>query len=178
MSTKELAGEQIAKGTVRFDPSFDEYRITGYVPHAAERGMPPKLDVPLISHVEGGLYQGGCFNGVPLSDDFDFVLSLYPWEKYVLGSVTQRKEVRMLDSLGQAFDQVDELASSIAARLRKGETVLIHCQAGLNRSGLLAARVLMFMGHTGKEAIELLRSSRSPLVLCNEAFESWILSHD
>jgi hypothetical protein len=33
------------------------------------------------------------------------------------------------------------------------------------------------MGHTGKAAIELLRK-RSPLVLCNDAFERWILSLD
>lgn len=177
MRTIEQAGKQLAKGTVVFDDEFHEYRITGFVPHAAARGIPPQLDVPLISHVVGGLYQGGCFNGVLLPDSFDFVLSLYPWEKYRLTGDTTRKEVKMYDSLEQAFDQVDELAQEVADLLAEGRTVLVHCQAGLNRSGLLAARALMFMGHTGKEAIELLRR-RSPLVLCNEAFEEWILSHD
>lgn len=169
--------EQIAKGTVVFDEEFHEYRITGHVPHAAARGLPPELDAPLISHVEGGLYQGGCFQGVPLPDEFDFVLSLYPWEQYALGSGTTRKEVKMYDSLDQGADSVDELAEEVVTRLRDGQTVLVHCQAGLNRSGLVAARVLMLMGHTGEEAIALLRK-RSPLVLCNEAFENWILSHD
>lgn len=168
---------QIAKGTVVFDNEFDEYRITGYVPHAAARGIPPQLDVPLISHVIDGLYQGGCWQGVSLPNTFDFVLSLYPWEQYQLSSPTKRKEVKMYDSLGQAIDQVDELASDVAERLRNGETVLVHCQAGLNRSGLISARALMFLGYSGEEAIKLLRK-RSPLVLCNEAFENWILSFD
>lgn len=169
--------EQIAKGTVVFDDRFDGYRVTGYVPHAAARGIPPQLDAPLISHVVGGLYQGGCFQGVPLPDSFDFVLSLYPWEQYTLAAGTERKEVKMYDSLSQAVDQIDELASNVADRLRKGETVLVHCQAGLNRSGIVSARALMFMGYSGKDAIALLRK-RSALVLCNEAFENWILSHD
>jgi rhodanese-related sulfurtransferase len=167
--------DQIARGDIQPDP-FEEfgYRITGWVPHAAARGIDPNLDVPLISHVEGNLWQGGCLGGVRLPDYFDFVLSLYPWESYTLGPNTERAEVKMYDSLDQTFEQVDELAHLVKEYLDADKTVLVHCQAGLNRSGLLAARTLMLLGHTPEVAIEMLRTKRSPLVLCNEAFENWL----
>jgi protein-tyrosine phosphatase len=55
--------------------------------------------------------------------------------------------------------------------MEKGKT-LVHCQAGLNRSGLVAAVALMKLGRTADEAIKLLRDSRSPMVLCNDTFVS------
>jgi hypothetical protein len=171
--------DQIARGEVTLSDDFNKNRITGYVPHAANRGLDPNLDVPLISHVEGGLWQGGCpdYVAVELPDGFDYVLSLYPWgAQYILPDGCERDIVTMYDSLGQGLEQVDELAEGLAERLRNGQTILVHCQAGLNRSGLLAAATLKKMGHTGEEALKLLRESRSPIVCCNETFEQHILN--
>lgn len=170
------------------------------VPYATDAGMRMSgeavqggyFDVPLITHVKdfpvgdpgdlpvaiGALWQGGCIGGVKLPEDFDFVLSLYPWEKYVLGPNTEREEVKMYDSLDQGVDEVYELASDVAARLDEGQKVLVHCQAGLNRSGLVTARALMLMGRTADEAITLLRDSRSPQVLCNQSFEDYLRGLD
>lgn len=167
--------EQIAKGTVVLGDDFTQHRITGTVTHAIGTGIDPNLDVPLISHVEGGLWQGGCRQGVRLPDEFDFVLSLYPWEEYELGPNTDRLEVRLYDALDQELHQVDDLALQVNRLLEDGENVLVHCQAGLNRSGLVAARVLTLRGYTGVEAISLLRAQRSPLVLCNKTFENYIV---
>lgn len=170
--------EQVAPGTVVLGDDFTKHRIRGYVPHAADRGLDPLLDVPLISHVidglPGSLWQGGCMGGILLPEGFDYVLSLYPWESYGLHEGVERDEIRMYDSLDQGFDQVEELAGEVARRLRLGQTVLVHCQAGLNRSGLLTARTLIELGKTPAEAVDLLRESRCSLVLCNEAFENWI----
>lgn len=168
--------DQIAKGTVTLGPDFSQHRITGYVTHAMGKpGVDPNLDVPLISHVKGGLWQGGCFHDVQLPEEFDYVLSLYKWEKYALGPNTTRDEITMYDSLDQGFEQVEELADDVASRLRAGQIVLVHCQAGCNRSGLLAARVLMKRwGLDADAAISLLREQRSPLVLCNDAFEAYL----
>lgn len=166
---------QIAEGKIILGDDFSLHRIRGYVPHGAARGLDPNLDVPLVSHIEGSFYQGGCMGGVRLPDGFDYVLSLYPWEQYILPEGCERDEVRMYDSLDQGFEQVEQLAEGVAERLSDGQTVLVHCQAGLNRSGLLAATTLVqHRGHTPASAIGLLRSRRSPLVLCNEAFENFI----
>lgn len=174
INVADQAKSPIAPGLVELGDSFNEHRIVGYVPHAAHRGINPNLNVPLITHVKDGLWQGGCMNYVTLPEGFDYVLSLYPWEQYTLPAGCQRDEIRMYDALDQTLDQIDELAEGVVERLNAGMTVLVHCQAGLNRSGLLTARVLTLMGLSGAEAIDLLRKQRSPLVLCNEAFENHI----
>jgi protein-tyrosine phosphatase len=165
--------DQIAKGTIVLGEDFSQHRIQGYVPHAEHRGWDARLDVPLISHVEGNLWQGGCMDGVRLPDGFKHVVSLYDWEQYELPEGCDRIEVRMYDSLDQSTDQVEELAQKVVEYCEDGPT-LVHCQAGVNRSGLVAARALIYMGHTPVEAISLLRSSRTHMVLCNETFENWI----
>ncbi len=54
--------------------------------------------------------------------------------------------------------------------------VLIHCQVGLNRSSLVAARAMVLSEEADPAgAIAVLRERRSPACLCNEAFEAWLL---
>lgn len=140
----------------------------------AREGNVP-FSVPLISHVEGNLWQGGCIGGMRLPDDFEFVVSLYPWERYELGPQTVRLEVKMLDS-GTVPDEhtLYEVARIVNAFRTKGKT-LVHCQAGLNRSALTAGLALVLDGVPPAEAIALLREKRCAAVLCNKAFEGWLL---
>lgn len=154
---------------IQFDPL--KQRMVGTAYH----GNTP-FDVPFISNIEDNLWQGGCQDGLILPDNIDFVLSLYPWEKYTITNGAERKEVETYDSTIQGFQQVDELAQLIVDKLAEGKTVLVHCQAGLNRSSLVAARALMLQGRTADEAIGLLRSKRSPACLCNASFEKHLRS--
>lgn len=160
-----------------YEADFASHHIEGYARAAREAGKDGHFSVPLISHIEGNLWTGGCRNGVALPDDFAYVVSLYPWERYNLGYATGRVEVRMYDAADQAMGQVDDIAQSVVKFVEQGKT-LVHCQAGLNRSGLIAARALMLMGRTAAEAIALLREKRCDMVLCNEAFERWLLAFD
>jgi len=57
---------------------------------------------------------------------------------------------------------------------REDGPTLVHCQAGLNRSSLVAARALVLGGMTADDAIALIREKRSPACLCNPAFERWL----
>ncbi|MEO0024105.1 MAG: hypothetical protein RL196_546 [Actinomycetota bacterium] len=57
-----------------------------------------------------------------------------------------------------------------------GRKVLIRCQAGLNRSGLVMALVLMRAGRDARAAIDLIREKRCDAALCNSTFEHWLLS--
>jgi hypothetical protein len=61
---------------------------------------------------------------------------------------------------------------------KSGQRVLIRCQAGLNRSGIVMALVLIRDGYSPAEAITLMREQRSPAVLCNLRFTRWLLSLD
>ncbi len=141
-------------------------RMSGYAVH----GNTP-FDVPFISNIEGNLWQGGCQNGLILPHFFKHVVSLYPWEAYkVKHELASYMSVKMYDSLDQATEQVDAIAEWVRICTQDGPT-LVHCQAGLNRSSLVAGRALMLGGMKGWEAVKTLRERRSPACLCNPAFE-------
>lgn len=159
---------------IYFADDFMDYRISGTA--RADRHK-RHFNVPLVSHVEGNLYQGGCAQGVRLPDEFKHVVSLYPWEKYALGPNTARVEFRLYDSQQQAMDQIDLIAGKVAEFCADGPT-LVHCQAGLNRSGLVAARALMLMNDdSAATAIAKVRK-RSEVVLCNQSFTNWLHGFD
>lgn len=135
------------------------------------------VSVPLISHISGPLWMGGCVDGVELPHDFAFVISLYPWEQYKLGPRTAREEYRLYDRGSvPEWDQLEPIVRQTIACLRVGKT-LVHCQAGLNRSGLISALAIT-LGSKRREgmaaSIDLLRNQRSEMVLCNSVFEAWL----
>jgi protein-tyrosine phosphatase len=155
---------------IRFDPR--EQRMRGTTVHGNLY-----FDVPFISQIDGNLWQGGCESGLVLPNFIEHLVSLYPWEKYtILHELKSCLYVQMYDSTSQGFEQVEELARLVNECCEDGPT-LVSCQAGLNRSGLVAARALMLRGMTGAEALALIREKRSPASLCNPAFERWILEH-
>lgn len=161
---------------IDIDADFESHHIEGYARAAQERGQDSYFSCPLISQIDGNLWSGGCVGGVRLPDDFKYVVSLYQWEQYKIGPNTHRDTVLMYDA-GNIPDptQLHELADMVNDYRAKGKT-LVHCQAGLNRSGLVSGLALVKSGMSPTAAIALLREKRSPMVLCNEAFEKWLLS--
>lgn len=133
-----------------------------------------RIDVPLVSHIVGNLWTGGCIQGAYAPRIVKHLFSLYPWEQYKLYPHQDRVEVEMYDSHDGIPESIDEIATHAASLVATAPT-LIHCQAGLNRSGLIAALVLKQQGYSGGEAVSLLRAKRcnpdgSSSVLCNSAF--------
>jgi protein-tyrosine phosphatase len=136
------------------------------------------FDVPFMTEVTGNLWQGGCEAGLELPEFISHVVSLYPWEAYeVSHELNSQLAVMMYDSLGQATNLIDALAQWVNV-CREYGPVLVHCQAGLNRSSLVVARALMLGGMTADKAIRVIREKRSPACLCNPAFEKWLRSFD
>ena len=150
------------------------YRMEGTAIH----GNTP-FSVPFISEILPGFHQGGCEHGLKLPEDIVHVVSLYPWERYQLHEgVRSFTEMKMSDSSeGPDRTSLVEIATKVNECRADGPT-LVHCQAGLNRSGLVAGVALVLEGRTPQEAINLLRESRSPAVLCNKTFEQWLLDFD
>ena len=72
------------------------------------------------------------------------------------------------------IERVLRIALTTHERWSSGERVLIRCQAGVNRSGLVTALVLMLHGMAADEAIVLLRERRSQMVLNNSHFERFL----
>jgi len=154
---------------------FQTHYIEGYAIAAREAGRDGHFKAPLVSHIEGNLYMGGCLDGTILPDDFHKVFSLYPWEKYTIGPKTERVELRLYDAAEMPDEAtLHDVADQVVESLTHGKT-LVHCQAGLNRSGLISALVLVKLGRSPADAIALLREKRHAVVLCNATFESWLL---
>ena len=155
---------------IRFDPR--SRRMSGITAH--KRMF---FDVPFISEIAPNLWQGGCEAGLELPRFIKHLLSLYKWEGYnVVHRLRTQHIITMYDSLDQSTAQVDRWARWVNARRRTG-AVLVHCQAGLNRSSLVTARALMAHDAenlTADQAISTIREKRSPAALCNQAFEDYL----
>lgn len=135
------------------------------------------FSVPLFSHIKGNLWMGGCpVKSAP--EEFEYIVSLYPWEPYTLAKFQVRTEACLQDALTMPKEeQLYTLARCVNAYKQKGVT-LVHCQAGLNRSGLISALALIEEGMKAVDAISLLRAKRSRAVLCNQLFEKWLLTRE
>lgn len=126
-------------------------------------------------------YNGISSDGKPFitKEDFDTVITMYQHANPVGWYVNEMRytfpdasialiDKRMLRTI------VDYAYDSWKA----GEQVLIRCQAGLNRSGLVMALVLIKEGYEPAEAIALIRDKRSGWALCNRQYEAWLTSLD
>lgn len=149
---------------------LDSHRIEGYL-HSGER-----INLPLISKFDDTLWQGGCINAVALHNQFKHIVSLYPWERYNPGSkLDSFLEVRLFDEKAMP-DETQLYAIARWVNLcRKTGPVLVHCQAGLNRSGLITGLALVVDGWSPGRAIKAMRAARGSVVLCNKTFEAWLL---
>lgn len=136
------------------------------------------FDVPFMSEVVPGLWQGGCESGLILPTHINYLVSLYPWERYTINHKMRGElYIRMYDDPTQDTAQVETIARQVNEWRKAGKgNVLVHCQAGLNRSSLIIARALMLDGMTADDAITLIRRQRSPACLSNDGFESYLRS--
>lgn len=146
---------------------------------------------PLWSEVLPNLWQGGTAGDDEMiqnrgrdraritSEDFDTVITMYASAQAVDWHV---KEFRhgIYDSDMRDFDSEELFETVRAAHLewKKGKKVLIRCQAGWNRSGLVMALVLIRDGMAAPEAIKLIRETRSRHALCNNHFVDFLLKQD
>ena len=141
----------------------------------------------LWSEILPGLWQGGTDDhdviGAPghspnrvTSTHFDSVYTLYARANAASWNV---KEIRFgfADGDMSDFDAERDLYFAVReahADWKAGKRVLVRCQAGLNRSGLLMALVLIRDGHTPEQAVELIRQNRGEIALCNDIFVRWL----
>jgi protein-tyrosine phosphatase len=80
----------------------------------------------------------------------------------------------ILDADLPDLTKIDALARLVAELVSEGHRVLVHCRMGLNRSVLVIATALTYMGMTGEQAVGLLRERR-PGALFNESFAAHVL---
>lgn len=151
---------------------FTSHRIEGFATHGAQ------FSVSLFTQILGNLWMGGCpVEAVP--KEFSYVVSLYPWGMYHVHAHQVYLEATLHDSTEQPLEarRLHALARCVNEFARLGQT-LVHCQAGLNRSGLITALALMQQGWSAEQAVARLRERRSSEVLCNPHFRAWLQRED
>lgn len=140
----------------------------------------------LWSEILPGLWQGGTDDDdvdvqktVPAIQPkhFDTVVTAYAWANPVDWFV---KEIRFgfYDGTMADFDpaELEDIVSMAYADWKRGKKVGVRCQAGMNRSGLIVALVLMKDGFTAEQAIGLIREKRSKHALFNKKFVEYLLA--
>ena len=145
---------------------------------------------PLYSEVAPNLFMGGTDNSATInqaqvlrhfddSNEFDCVVTLYAWAAPANWGVEERR-LGFPDAqiVNEYLDPIHEMATWAHSRWKLGKKVLIRCQAGLNRSGLLTALVLINEGYSPSDAIALIREKRSGWALCNSDYVSYLNSLD
>ncbi|MER7752612.1 protein phosphatase [Kitasatospora sp. NPDC097643] len=111
-----------------------------------------------------------------VGSEFDLVVSLFSQpghgpDPQVRHLVSEFPDGRLTT---EQIRTVQELARTTADAVRDGLTVLVRCQSGYNRSGLVVAQTLIETGLTAAEAVELIRLKRSPWALANPTFEQYL----
>lgn len=136
-----------------------------------------------------GLHQGGTEDHDVLSQPgedyrrrgsypFDTVITLYASAQPAPWGVEELRYGFPDSTLqGREADTVVRAARYAHDRWLSGAQVLIRCQAGMNRSGLVTALVLVMAGLAPGQAITRIRQQRGPGCLFNEHFVTWLVEH-
>ena len=144
-------------------------------------------DPPLYSEILPNLWQGGTDDDdlvqkgsgrLPIHGDykeFDVVVSL---SAYSLPMGWMVKEYRFGFTDGPTSDEIyselEKIADYAYLDWKAGKKCLVRCQAGMNRSGLVVALLLMRDGMSADDAITLIRKKRSEWALSNEYFTRYL----
>ena len=108
---------------------------------------------------------------------FDSIVTMYAWarpadwkvQEYRYGVPDARISDMDLSRLRQAVNWGFK-------QWKKGDRVLVRCQAGLNRSGLVTALILIKNGMSAEDAIRTIRNNRADIALFNEHFVYWLMT--
>lgn len=140
---------------------------------------------PEPSELAPGLWQGGTntdeAHGYALAANgrspYRVVITLFDGAPLAPNDVEEhRLPFEDAELKPEEVSQLLALAEVAHARWKAGEVVLVRCEAGVNRSGLVSSMVLLISGLTPAEAIGAVRAARGPMALSNESFERWVLS--
>lgn len=136
--------------------------------------------IPAISHIAHNLYQGGSLrSGMVLPDFFGHILNLGSVTSYDVRHAVETDATFDLSDNDQQDMELVETVARLAVDLSRRGPLLLHCYAGLNRSGVVMARTLMLRDElTAQQAIDQVREQRTDIALCNDMFVDWLLEQE
>ena len=141
----------------------------------------------LFSEIAPNLFQGGTddldvihlavTNNRKRTDlPFDAIVTMYAWARPADWQVQEFRYGVPDASIGDIdLSRLHQAVQFGYDRWKAGDRVLIRCQAGLNRSGLVLALILIKDGIAPEDAINLIRTHRGPDALFNLNFANWLI---
>jgi protein-tyrosine phosphatase len=142
----------------------------------------------LYSMIAPNLFQGGTddldvihlaqTNNRPRTDlPFDAIVTMYAWARPADWKVQEfRYGVPDASITDIDLDRLRQAVDFGYDRWKQGDRVLVRCQAGLNRSGLVLALILIKDGLKPAAAIARIRDNRGDDALFNRDFHNWLLT--
>ena len=142
----------------------------------------------IYSMIAPNLFQGGTddldvihlaqTNNRPRTDlPFDAIVTMYAWARPADWKVQEfRYGVPDASITDIDLDRLRQAVDFGYDRWKQGDRVLVRCQAGLNRSGLVLALILIKDGLKPAEAIARIRDNRGEDALFNRDFHNWLLT--
>lgn len=147
----------------------------------------PYLPNALFNEIAPNLFMGGtddddvihrASRGKNRTDlPFDAIVTMYAWAQPADWRI-QEFRYGVPDAAIEEID-LDRLRDAVNFGLNRwlsGDRVLVRCQAGLNRSGLVTALILMSSGLDAETAIEQIRTHRADVALFNEDYVNWLIT--
>ena len=140
----------------------------------------------LYSMIAPNLFQGGTDDldviHLPVTNNrkrtdlpFDAIITMYAWARPADWNVQEFRygvpDASITDIDLRRLKQAVEFGYD---RWKSGDRVLIRCQAGLNRSGLVTALIMIKDGLSPERAIALIRKGRGEDALFNNNFCNWL----
>ena len=141
----------------------------------------------LFSEIAPNLFQGGTDDldviHLPVTTNrkrtdlpFHSIVTMYAWAR---PADWQVQEFRYgVDDAAITDIDLNRLRQAVEFgydRWKQGDRVLVRCQAGLNRSGLVLALILIKDGLTPTQAIAQIRQNRGEDALFNNNFHNWLM---
>lgn len=142
----------------------------------------------LYSEIAPNLFMGGTddddvihlpqLSNSPRTDlPFDSIITMYAWARPADWNVQEFRygipDASISDIDLRRLKQAVEWGHQ---QWLNGDSVLVRCQAGLNRSGLVTALIMMRTGLDAESAIAQIRTHRAEYALCNGEYEAWLLA--
>jgi hypothetical protein len=148
----------------------------------------PYQPISLYSEIAPNLFMGGtadedvihqavAYTKARTDLPFDAIITMYAWANPADWRV-QEFRYGIYDSAIADID-LDRLKQAVEFgynRWLSGDRVLVRCQAGLNRSGLVTALIMMSTGLDAETAIEQIRKNRADIALFNNNYVEWLMS--
>lgn len=154
----------------------------GYVvdwPNAEYHEILPNLFLGGHAWLEDGQFKHGKHSKIQEDKSWGYVVSAYLDEENK--NALPRCDMRMVlfedtkKGLSEdVWEQIRSAVDEVVRRWQVGDKVLVRCQAGYNRSGMLMSLILMRLGFTAEKAIERVRLRRGLSTLVNSVFEGYV----